>query len=149
LHQTQNPRYNYHMKIPETIKTNEPATEDIILNTASELGIILPEDLNNFYKKSNGAEGTLGTQGYIQIWPIDTLSERNKKMETTSNLPESIIFASNGGSFNYGYSAERGNEHYFMVDPISMKDDIFEGGKTLEELFARIGDGVLERMNLE
>jgi hypothetical protein len=130
------------MNIPNTLKKQSPVTEKVFQDFLLQNVFSLPADLQGFYKESNGAEGALGESGYIQIWPIETLVKRNENLNVASNLPGALIFASNGGSFNYGYHVNFG---YFMVDPISWSEDLFVGGKTLEELFDLIGKGVLIR----
>lgn len=134
------------MNLAKDLKTNSPASKTVQNEAVHLWGSLLPEDLVDFYKESNGAEGPVGDQGYIQLWPLEILEKRNNALQVAKNLPNTLIFASNGGSFYYGYSPNYG---YFMVDPISWKDDLFEGGTTLAELFTKIGNGSLIRITTQ
>ncbi len=130
----------------DVIKFNPPASKEAIEYSSINLGIKFPEDLVVFYKKSNGGEGSLGEKGYIQLWRVEDLAKFNADLNTQESLPNTFLFASNGGGTNYGYRYKDGEGCYFSVDPISMQEDCFYGGKTLNELLDKVSCGTFERM---
>ena len=131
------------MQIPSSLHKQAPSLTTQIDQVSRELALEIPEELIELYEESNGLEGTLGSNGYIQVWSLDRIVRRNRALNVQEILPGAFLFASNGGSFYYGYNTNPDKKGYFMVDPISMTKEIFEGGNTLQELFDRIGKSLL------
>jgi hypothetical protein len=48
-------------------------------------------------RRSNGGEGQVGPEGYLQLWPIETLVEMNKNYDAVRSYPGHVLVGSNGG----------------------------------------------------
>lgn len=99
---------NITQELISRMKLSLPATSEMIIETERQLGIKLPEQYVNFMLESNGAEGCVGPNSYLQIWPVDQIVERNagyKVEEYTSGL---VYFASDGGGMAYAFDKRAG-----------------------------------------
>jgi hypothetical protein len=57
---------------------------DAIRTVEQRLTTIFPPDYVAFMRESDGGEGDVGTEGYIQLWPIGALVERPKATSPVS-----------------------------------------------------------------
>jgi hypothetical protein len=91
----------------ERLKQNPPATTESIEDFCTVAGIRPPEDYVEFLRLSNGATGTLGTDQYITLWPVEKLLDKNKGYGVAKYAPGIFIFGSNGGGEAYGFDLRR------------------------------------------
>jgi hypothetical protein len=135
------------LELLKAVTTNTPATPDLIAAVESELTAKLPSDYRDVLLYSNGFEGAVGSEGWLQLWPTQDIVDFNFAAEYPVNLPGVIAIGSNGGGFDYGIDLRHELPRYVMFDPISPQKDIFDGGATFEELLVRISKGTLDRIS--
>ena len=58
-----------------------------------KLDFKFPEQLKLFYNFYNGAEGYIGKNSFVTIWPIEALEQRNKRYNTKNDLSDFYLFA--------------------------------------------------------
>lgn len=56
-----------------TMDLNEPADEKTIKEVENSIGFDLPVQYREFMLYSNGAEGELGENSYLVLWPIEDI----------------------------------------------------------------------------
>jgi hypothetical protein len=131
----------------KNISLNTPAPIDKISEVESKIGKSLPDDYKNFLLISNGGEGEVGEEGYVQLWQVEEILELNQSYGFDKHAPGLLIIGSNGGGFNYGIDLRKDETMYIMIDPVSMTKDIFSGGNSFEELLEKIGRDDLDRIS--
>ncbi|WP_131998275.1 SMI1/KNR4 family protein [Dokdonella fugitiva] len=80
-----------------------PALEAEIASAEAELGIRLPMEYREFLQKTNGAEGAIGANEYISLWPVGRLKELNDAYEVDSYARGFLVVGSNGGGEAYAF----------------------------------------------
>ena len=62
------------MKDDDLFARFEPAQQgvapEVIADTAKHFAIDFPSDYVAFMRQSNGGEGFVGSEGYLQLWPV-------------------------------------------------------------------------------
>jgi SMI1 / KNR4 family (SUKH-1) len=129
-------------EIDHKIVLRAPATEDEINALEKELGRNLPNSYREFLRSSNGAEGFVGNEGYIVLWPIEKLVEHRQGYEFDKHLPNLIPIGSNGGSeaFAIKYSGNSANFGFIQFADTN-QDSFVELHENLIEALKIIGEG--------
>lgn len=91
------------LKLMENMQFSEPADNSEIEDTERNLGIRFTEQYKEFLRKTDGAEGPIGKNGYMSLWPIKLVGEINSGSKTRSFLPGLIMFGSDGGDETYAF----------------------------------------------
>lgn len=129
-----------------SVELNESTTLKKIQNVEKEMNLKFPQEYIDILLFSNGFTGSIGEKGWFELWKIEELVENNKMYKFSTQLPGILIIGSNQGGFNYGIDLRTETPHYIMVDPIDMKDTLFFGGNTFEELLNLVGKGELTKI---
>lgn len=82
---------------------NEPADEKEIKELENTLGYTLPIEYREFMLYSNGAEGELGAESYLVIWPIEDIISLNEAYNVSQYTPGILYFGSDGGDTAYAF----------------------------------------------
>jgi SMI1 / KNR4 family (SUKH-1) len=85
---------------------NPPADPAAIAAAEHGLGHSLPGEYMEFLRVTNGAEGPIGTQGYLQLWRVEELVPLNEAYEVATFAPGLLLFGSDGGGSGYGFDTE-------------------------------------------
>jgi hypothetical protein len=48
-------------------------------------------------RRSNGGEGAIEPNGYLHLWPVETLVEENENCKAATFYPGHVLIGSNGG----------------------------------------------------
>lgn len=78
-------------------RKNAPAPAHLILAFEAELGWSLPISYKEFLAIANGGEGSIGENGYLEVWPVESLHEFRTKYEVDKYAPRVLPIGSNGG----------------------------------------------------
>lgn len=85
-----------------------PCTRRGIEETQQVLGLILPEEYQNFLLYSNGGEGLL-PGGALALWPLQSLPQYNADYGIKKYLgPGCLAFGTDGGGTGYGFDLNKG-----------------------------------------
>jgi hypothetical protein len=84
------------------MEKNEGATQFEIEKLLS-LRIQFPDDYIKFMQYSNGAEGSIGEEGYLSISPIEEVFSINKKLKSSDLASKLLLFASDGAGIWYAF----------------------------------------------
>lgn len=79
-----------------------------VSRVADALGVRFPMDYTRFLLESNGAEGPIGGDGYLILWPIERVAEAQREYEVDQRAPGLVLFGSSGGGVAYGFDREAG-----------------------------------------
>lgn len=112
-------------KLTEKMELSEPTTIEIIEKEEEKLEIKLPEQYKKFMLYSDGAEGTVGDNAYLVIWPIDQIALLNEEYAVNEFTPGLVYFGSDGGGMAYAFDFREKQEAsivQFPFESISIKD---------------------------
>lgn len=91
------------MSLLDAMDFNEAADEDKIKNLEKNIGFTLPIHYKEFMLYSNGAEGELGENSYLVIWPIEDIVSLNEAYDVSKYTPNILYFGSDGGDMAYAF----------------------------------------------
>ena len=108
-------------KLTKSLRLNQALTEAVWNSVTSKINFRLAGDYLEFIKESNGGEGTVGNNGYIQLWCFDELIEANQDYQVEEFAPSLFLIGSNGGGTAYGVKKSTGT--FIDVPFIGMSDE--------------------------
>ncbi|CAN5276678.1 hypothetical protein BH11PSE2_BH11PSE2_20440 [soil metagenome] len=98
---------------------NAAASEDVIDQVATSLGLTLPVDYVQFLRRHNGGEGFIGEK-YVILWKAEELAQFNREYEVDQYAPGILLFGSNGGGEGYGFDTQDSSMPVVRVPFIGM-----------------------------
>jgi hypothetical protein len=107
------------------------------------LGCNFPEDYLEFMALYNGAEGEM-QQSWLQLWPIQELSELNEGYEVSSYLPNVLLIGSNGGGEAFGIKKQEGT--FVQVPFLFNEEDVSEIGSSFKEFLVALNRPFIDRI---
>lgn len=78
-------------------------TEGNLEVVEAEMGMVFPIQYRDFMLESNGAEGKVGENSYLAIWPIEDIVSLNRDAKVEEFTPGLVFFASDGGGMAYAF----------------------------------------------
>lgn len=90
-------------KLTNEMNYNNPTTQSEIDKVEKEYNVSFPSDYKKFILESNGAEGPIGKDNYLVIWPINEIIELNIEYDVEAAQPGLIYFGSDGGDMAYAF----------------------------------------------
>ena len=121
---------------------SQPVTQEGIVELEKQLKQPLPSEYKRLLQFSNGFEGWLGKQVYVQIWPAEQTIPNTKACEADKMIPGILLI----GATNTGEAicldlreASPTYKRFFMLpfDPFDW-DESELLGYTVEEAFTRL-----------
>lgn len=106
-----------------TMDLNEPADEKTITEVENSIGFALPVQYREFMLYSNGAEGELGENSYLVLWPIEDIIPLNEAYEVSRYTPRILYFGSDGGDTAYAFDARDEAKSIIEIPFISIHDE--------------------------
>lgn len=97
-----------------SMELNKPADETKITEVENQIGVQLPIQYKQFMLYSNGAEGELGENSYLVIWPIEEIISLNEAYSVNQYTPGILYFGSDGGDIAYAFDIR--NENVTIVE---------------------------------
>ncbi|MBE2294118.1 MAG: SMI1/KNR4 family protein [Phycisphaerales bacterium] len=104
----------------ERLELSKGASSKAITELEKKLLIQLPADYQTFMEQSNGAEGIIGTEGYLSLWPIEEIADLNNEYSVTEFAPGLVIFGSDGGDTAYAFDTKKSPPEIVTVPFIGM-----------------------------
>lgn len=93
---------------------NKSADEKEIMEVENRIGVKLPIQYKEFMLYSNGAEGELGENSYLVIWPIEEIISLNEAYSVNQYTPGILYFGSDGGDIAYAFDIR--NENISIIE---------------------------------
>jgi SMI1 / KNR4 family (SUKH-1) len=81
---------------------NPGVSEPQVAAVQVALGLNLPPDYTDFFRRFNGGEGFVGNE-YLMLWKLEDLDQFNREYEVAEYLPDVLLFGSDGGGEAYGF----------------------------------------------
>lgn len=81
----------------------DPVNTDDITAVENEMNIVFPGQYKDLMKTTNGAEGPLGENAYLSIWPLDEIASLNEEYGVSKFTPGLVFFGSDGGDTAYAF----------------------------------------------
>jgi hypothetical protein len=122
-------------------RTATGAPLESIRAVEEHLATAFPTDYMAFMHESNGGEGDVGNKGYLQLWPIETLVERNTAYETKEYFPGFVFLGSNGGGEGIALRSGADGSSLFLMPFIGDAGDALFGGRSFVEFLSNYGSG--------
>ena len=97
-----------------SMELNKPADETKITEVENQIGVQLPIQYKQFMLYSNGAEGELGENTYLVIWPIEEIISLNEAYSVNQYTPGILYFGSDGGDIAYAFDIR--NENISIIE---------------------------------
>ena len=119
------------------------ASLDSIRAVERRLAAVFPPDYVAFMQESDGGEGAVGAEGYIQLWPVGTLVEQNDGYQTTSFFPGFVFLGSNGGGEAIALRGGASGPELSLMPFIGSAEDALFGGRSFVEFLSAYGSGRL------
>ncbi|MCW9131808.1 SMI1/KNR4 family protein [Bacillus paramycoides] len=110
-------------KYTNDLDLQQPTSLENITSIESQLNISLPKDYISFMLESNGTEGAIGENGYLQLWSIDVLIQHNEGYEVKGFAPGVTLFGSDGGNVAYGFFEKNKKTHIIEIPLMGMDLD--------------------------
>ena len=108
-------------KLVEKMNLNPGATEQSLLTLSERAGIKFPHQYIEFMRFSNGAEGAIGPNNYLVIWPVNEIKELNEGYAVDEFTPGLALFGGDGGNTAYAFDT-RFEEMPIVTVPMDDRD---------------------------
>ncbi len=131
--------------LTESLRKNPGASKEAIADFLRALGLSVPNEYLDFMQVSNGAEGFVGDGGYVMLWPVQDIVERNQDYKVGDFAPGLLLFGSDGGGEGFAFDTRQDGMPIVSVPFVSMSlDDLWPCGKSFAEFIE-----YLARLNSE
>jgi hypothetical protein len=90
-------------RLCQSLSCTAGATPEAILNLVSSLGFQPPEEYLEFLRYTNGAEGPIGDERYLVIWPVEEVAPLNEGYAVSEFAPGLFLFGGDGADTGYGF----------------------------------------------
>ena len=90
-------------KLLSDFERNAGASADVISECERHFGREFLKDYLDFMMISNGGEGFIGPNSYLRLWKIEELSSMNDGYETADQLPDCLLFGTDGGDEAFAF----------------------------------------------
>ncbi len=98
----------------EPFKGNAPASDPDVQACEASSGTKLPHEYVLFLKKTNGGCGFVGVN-YVEMYPVEKLTEYNRGYGVDKYAPELFLFGSNGGGEGFAFDRRQPGWPVVMV----------------------------------
>ena len=125
-------------KFIKKMDLNPPATEESLKAIETKLKISFPAQYRDFILESNGAEGPIGKNSHLIIWPVEEIIQLNEGREEFT--PGLVHFGSDGGGEGYAFD-KRVKEMPIVkipTDSINIDEDAELCGNTFNEFLQHL-----------
>lgn len=118
----------------EKMELNQPASIETLEEVQAKLKVRFPTDYIEFMLESNGAEGQIGSNSYLTVWPAEQIIPLNDGYAVSEFTPGLVYFGSDGGGMAYAFDF-RGTTPLIVEFPFdSIKiDDVKFCGNTFSD----------------
>lgn len=99
-----------------------PATPEAIAELEARLDVKFPDDYKGFLMQSSGAEGPIGAESYLVLWPLDDIADHNLGYKVAEFAPNLVLFGSNGGGTAYAFERLGSDIEVVSVELVDMSE---------------------------
>lgn len=85
------------------MELGQSSSKEALDNIEESLQIVLPDEYREFMVEHNGAEGAIGENNYLVIWPVEEVVELNEAYGVSDFTPSLVYFGSDGGGVAYAF----------------------------------------------
>lgn len=82
---------------------NPGASCEVIHAVELQLGVAFPQQYVDFLAQSNGAEGSVGGDAYLVLWPVEEIIPLNQAYAVDEFAPGLLLIGSDGGDTAYAF----------------------------------------------
>ena len=103
-------------------------------------GVALPRDYLDFLAECDGGEGSVGNEGYLQLWRAEELFEQNSFYEVGEVLPGCLLIGTDLSGSKFGVNGD--GKFFAIPDDMGLdKNEIKILCNTFEEFIKKVGNG--------
>jgi hypothetical protein len=120
--------------LADLVKNDAEASEASILDLENQLCCILPQGYKDFMKKSNGAEGEIGENAWLCLFPVEELIKTNEDYSLLmQQIPDYFLVGKDAADTGYAFHKQNGTFHSFglmsnfKTDPVQFCGNDFVG----------------------
>lgn len=114
-------------------------SEEDVSASEDRLGKKLPPDYRRFLLERNGAEGFIGRDQYVSLWPASDLADLNSAYAVSEFVPGLVLIGSDGGETGYGFIDIAGRPRYVAVPLVGMSpESLISMGDSLVDLLEHL-----------
>ncbi len=99
-----------------------PAKREAIAELEARLGVKFPDDYKGFLTQSSGAEGPIGAESYLVLWPLGDIADHNQGYKVAESAPNLVLFGSNGGGTAYAFERLGSDFEVVSVELVDMSE---------------------------
>ncbi len=119
------------------LERNQSAPAGLLDQVQAGLHTAFPEDYSEFMTESNGAEGNVGENSYLVLWPLEEIIPLNEAYAVKEFAPGLVLFGSDGGDTGYAFDTRGATPVIVDVPFIGMSlEEARPRGRSLRELLA-------------
>lgn len=130
------------LKIIHTMDLESGTSLESIASVEADLNCSLPDDYRQFAILYNGAEGWIGSEGYLRLWSVESLVSENRFHEVNRRAPGLVLFGGDGGGSGYAFDYRDSMKMRYVIVPligISL-EHAYPCGKSFVEFLSRVGN---------
>lgn len=111
-------------RFTESLRRKVGVPINMVKEVQLQLGISLPAEYLEFMIESNGADGFVGSNSYLILWPLEELASLNEASGVHEFAPGLLLFGSDGGGTGYAFDSRSDNMPIVDVPfiPLSLEE---------------------------
>lgn len=103
-------------------------------------GVKLPDDYIQFVSENGGGEGSVGEEGYLQLWSLGELAEQNAFYEVREALPNCALIGTDLSGSKFGVNDH--GEFFAVPDDMGLNaEEIVVLCSSFKEFMEKLGRG--------
>jgi hypothetical protein len=128
-------------KVTDQLILKPGASIALLREIERTLGVSFPAQYVEFMTGSNGAEGFVGPNSYLMLWPVEEIASLNQTYEVHRFAPGLTLFGSDGGGTAYAFDTRSRTMPIFEMPFVGMNlKDVRMCGHTFVEFLEHLYD---------
>jgi hypothetical protein len=103
------------------VDTKPGATAEEIASVERDLGCRLPNEFKEVLRMSNGFEGSVDPEGYLNFWSTERILSANRTIPVAEILPGAVLIGTDGSGTSYGFRWRGEKPEYFSVPSVPIE----------------------------
>src|SRR5690242_20351629 len=92
------------------LETRPGASEQALATLAASLDVSLPADYLKFLQMTDGAEGPIGEEGWVDLWPTEDILDMYRQAGGAIDIAPGLVeIGSNGSSTGFAIDTRSGD----------------------------------------
>lgn len=121
------------------LERNAPASLRDIDDLISRSKINFPPDYIEFMHQSDGAEGPIGNERYLVLWPTKDILELNEQYHVNDFAPHLLVFGSDGGGEAFAFDRRTKPATIVRVPFIGLDEAVIYGNR-FDEFLTKLSE---------